>query len=68
MESESRRRKRGDNALSSLNAAIIDLHLVRDRTTIKSAKDVLNSANFLLTTIRVGFPQLRVFMAYRQYA
>ena len=55
METKSRRQKRRDDSLPSLNAAIDALNLARETTNVKPAKDWFYAADTLLTTIRVSF-------------
>ena len=55
METESQRLEGPDGTLSSLNTAIDNLDLARDKSSVKPAKDAIDSAHLLLTTIRVRF-------------
>ena len=55
MEAKSQRRKRRDDALRSLNAAIDALDLAKDTTNVREARDVFASARSLLATTRVCF-------------
>ena len=55
METKFKRPKGPDGALYSLNAAINNVDLARDTTSVKPAKDTFGSASVLLTTIRVRF-------------
>ena len=60
MATTSQKLKEPGGTLSSLNTAIDTLNLARDNTSVKLAKDVMGSASFLLTTIRVRFLPARV--------
>ena len=55
MEVKSQRRKhlKRDHALHSLNAAIDALHLAKDTTNVRQARDVFASTSSLLATTRV---------------
>ena len=53
METEPQRRKRRDNPLFSLNAAIGALDLARQTAKVVPIKDVFDSASVLLNTIKV---------------
>ena len=56
MEAKSRQQKKRNDSLPSLNAAIDSLHLAREMTKTKQAKDAFAAASALLTTTRVSFP------------
>ena len=54
--SSSKRQKRQENALSSLDVAIETLNLTKDVCGIPPAQAVFGSVSILLTMIRVRFP------------
>ena len=54
METRSRRQKKHDEPLPSLNEAIDALNLAREKTLVRPTKDAFTSASALLTTTRVG--------------
>ena len=60
MATESKRQKGREGALSSLNVTIDAFNLAKEASTIAPAKAAFDSANVLLTTIRVGSLPLRV--------
>ena len=60
METESRRPKRRNDALPSLNAAINALDLARDTTNVDRVREAFGSASALLAATRVCFPPVRV--------
>jgi hypothetical protein len=61
MDPKSQQRKRRDDALPSLNAAISALdQLAKDTANMKPAKDAFASASVLLATTRVGFLPVHV--------
>ena len=55
MDMRAQRRKRRDTTLSSLNAAIEALNIVKDVLSLTPAKATLGSVTVILTMIRVGF-------------
>jgi len=56
MATESQRQKRRDVAISSLNAAIVALNIMKEATSITPAPAVFGTVSVLLTMIRVRFP------------
>ena len=60
MSTKSKRQKGREGALSSLNVAIDALILTNKASTIAPVKAAFDSANVLLTTIRVGSLPLHV--------
>ena len=60
METTSRRSRRPNDALPSLNEAINALDRARDKASLKLARDAFYSASGLLATIRVRFFPVRV--------
>ena len=55
MDTKAQRQKRRDTVLSSLNAAIEALNIVKDVLSMTPAKAALGSVTVILTMIRVGF-------------
>jgi len=55
MSAQAQRPTRRDGALSSLNAAIEAMNIVKDALSITPAKAVVGSVSIILTLIRVGF-------------
>lgn len=60
MDPDTRRQKRRDNVLSSLNVAIGALKLAKEVPGIAPAQAVFSSVTIILSMIRVGFLQLCV--------
>ena len=56
MDQNSRRQKRQDNVLSSLNVAIEGLNITKEILSITPAKAVCGSVSLVLAMIRVWFP------------
>ena len=56
---DSRRQKRQDDALSTLNVVIETMNLAKEISSVTPAKAVFGSVGVLLTMIRVRFPLLR---------
>lgn len=55
MATQSRRQRGRDGALTSLNMAIGDLTLAKDKTSVTPAKAVFDSASVVVVMIRVSF-------------
>ena len=55
MDTKAQRQKRRDTVLSSLNAAIEALNIVKDVLSMTPAKAALGSVTVILTMIRAGF-------------
>ena len=60
MDKDSRRQKRQDNVISSLNVAIEGLNITKEILSITPAKAVCGSVSVILAMIRVRFPLVRV--------